>query len=547
MRLWRRWSGVIACVAVSGCASLTKAGIASKALEAAVLAREADAEVARGCYECLRSATQKYEAALAAGAPVSRLKVAGAWILVAARERELGLQPSDAPDRAKRHAAAVTEPEAVSPLASTTRETVDAYLVLAGGLPHRMEGVSPETMRDISQAMKAMLGLLQKEGELHSLKMLRERALRDSDVTAEYLLRSFACTFVGRMTTGGGPAESPVSLPENPQPSNLMAFLGATCGNRRDPESESAVLARLVIEEPRFHEAHYFLGGLRLIEQKLVSAEREFLAAADGLPRMTAAWSRLGITRVAMEEYDWAVADFARALDIEPRQRATLLGHAQALNYAGRYEEALIPAQRLIDYGAWFLSDANFWLAFSELQLRRFHDADRHVREAKRTNPMNADTARLSGLVAYALAEFDRAQAEFELALSKNPADCESQLHMGLIHGYQARYEPSIVAFVKARGCYDGVALSAQARAAEIEAASLPESRKETMRLRLAQRVKAARRARAGACLGAAEGETQRGAYEAALAYLNDAASESEWGAKVSELRTRIAALQARR
>jgi hypothetical protein len=59
--------------------------------------------------------------------------------------------------------------------------------------------------------------------------------------------------------------------------------------------------------------------------------------------------------------------------------------------------------------------------------------------------------------------------------------------------------------------------------------------------------VKAARRARAGACLGAAEGETQRGAYEAALAYLNDAAGESELSARVSELRNRIAALTARR
>lgn len=34
-------------------------------------------------------------------------------------------------------------------------------------------------------------------------------------------------------------------------------------------------------------------------------------------------------------------------------------------------EEALVPAQRLVDFGAWFVSDAHFWLAFSELQLGR--------------------------------------------------------------------------------------------------------------------------------------------------------------------------------
>ena len=531
--------GLTAWMAVLACAPATRGGPGSKSVDAVAMAREADAEVARGCYECLRSAAGKYEAAAAAGGAVPMVRVAGAWVLVAARERELGLQPSDALDRARGQGTASSV---------GANETIDAYLNVVAALPHRIEGVSKETLGGSSQAVRAMLGLIEKAAESAAIARLRQAALHEGDVAAEYLLRSLECAYNRNMLTASGVVvERPALLPPNPQPSSLLAFLAATCGGRREPARDGSVLEGLLLAEPRFHETHYFLGHLRLLERKLVSAEREFLKAANGVPRMTAAWATLGATRLALEEYDWAAADIGRALDIEPRQREALLNHARALNYAGRYEEALVPAQRLIDLGAWFVSDANFWLAFSELHLGRLQDADRHVREAKRTNPMNADTARLSGLVAYRLAEFERAQQEFEAALSSIPSDCESRLHVGLIHGHKERYELSIVAFVKARDCYAAAAVAAQSRAGEIESSSLSEARRETARARLAQRVKAARRAQAAASLGAAEGETQRGAYEAALVYLDEAANEGELGARVTQLHQRIAALTARR
>lgn len=531
--------GLTGAMALVACAPATRGGPASKSVDAVALAREAGAELTRGCYECLRSAAGKYEAAVAAGGTVPAVRVAGAWALVAARERELGLQPSEALDRVRGQRTA---------LSLDANETIDAYLNVAAALPHRTEGVSKETLGGSSQAIRAMLGLIEKAAESGAIARLRQAALHEGDEAAEYLLRSLDCAYNRNVITAAGVVvERPALLPPNPQPSSLLAFLAATCGGRREPARDGSVLESLLQAEPRFYEAHYFLGHLRLLERRLVSAEREFLKAANGVPRMTAAWATLGATRLVLEEYDWAISDFARALDIEPRQRETLLSHAQALNYAGRYEEALVPAQQLVDFGAWFVSDANFWLAFSELHLGRLQDADRHVREAKRTNPMNADTARLSGLVAYRLAEFERAQQEFEAALSTIPSDCESRLHLGLIHGNKARYEPSVVAFVKARDCYAAAAVAAQSRAGEIETSSLPETRKDTARARLAHRVKAARRAQAVASLGAAEGETQRGAYEAALMYLNEAANESELGGRVIELQTRIAALKARR
>jgi tetratricopeptide (TPR) repeat protein len=547
---------------VPACAPVTRPQ-ATPRIDAVALEREADAEVARGCYACLKSAGEKYDTAVAAGAMSVKPKAVRAWILASARERELGLKASDAVERARKH-----DP-------SEADELVESYLKVASGLPLRMEGVSKEAITDASRAalphpgqmsrdaqeaffkalrergvreadVMAEYRLRSNEAEEAFLAVLRERAARDQDIAAEYLLRSWECSRAQMRTTAGETAVvDQARLPPNPFPSKLFVFLSATCRSNPGQENEKA-FEDLLTAEPRFEEAHYFLGRRHLASKKMVSAEREFLAAANGLPRMTAAWAMLGVTRMRLEEYEWAAADLARALDLEPRQREALLAHAQALNYAGRYEEAIVPASRLIEFGAWYLSDANFWLAFSEYQLGRLQDADKHVREAKRTNPMNGDTARLAGLVAHRLDELERAETEFDLAVSRNGGDCESLLHLGMIHSTKARFEKSVAFFAQARNCYSSAAAMAAAKLPEIDASAFSESRKEAARARVALRVKAAKRSQAGASLGAAEGETQRGAYDAALVYLDEAVVEAEFMARVKELRTRISALRAR-
>lgn len=502
-----------------GCTSAGPRRIEPPQVDTAALVREADAESERGCYLCLISATEKYEAAIAVGAIGIERKTAGAFLLVAARERELGLKPSSAMDNARKYAGAGPD-----------GAIVDTYLSATALIPLRMEGVSKEAMAAAAATARAIMGPSRNESDESRLKPLRTRAEETGDTAARYLLTALECN---RQTP-------PAPKPSDTSP--LFLFHAATCGWALNPDRDLARLERLIEGEPRFHEAHYFLGRLRLVEKKLVSAEREFLAAANGLPRMTAAWAMLGSARLRLEEYDWAAQDLARALDLEPDQREALLALTQALNYAGRFEDAMAPAQRLLDLGAWYVSDANYWLAFSELQLRRLRDADAHVREARRTNPMNGDTARLSGLVAYHLAESDRARSEFEFAISRNPVDCEALLHLGLIHGQQERPESAVVSFVRARDCYSRAADGALARRREIEEAALTEVRKEVALLRLAQRVEAARRSQASASLGAAEGEAARGAFEAALTHATDASGHPDFLARVEDLRKGIGA-----
>ena len=322
----------------------------------------------------------------------------------------------------------------------------------------------------------------------------------------------------------------------------LLAYRKATCSDRGGGAVEEKALEDLLAGEPRFHEVHFFMGRLALSEGKLATAEREFFAAADGLPQSVAAWAMLAAVRLALDDSDAAAADFGRALSLEPNLPASLLGQARALNYLGRFEEAIPPAQKLVDGGVWYQSDANYWLAFSQLHVGKLTEADRHVRDAKRTNSADGDTARLAGLIAQRLGEFDRAQSEFELALSRNDADCEARLHLGQIHGVQERWGDSVASFVRARGCYLSQEALLEEKAPGIRSSDLSEARKQIALARLANRVEAARRSQAASSLGAAEGETQRGAKEQALAYLAEAEKDPSLSARVAELRRRLGA-----
>ncbi|MEO8360843.1 MAG: hypothetical protein ABI672_12500, partial [Vicinamibacteria bacterium] len=422
-----------------------------------------------------------------------------------------------------------------------------AYLSISTRLPVAFEGVSVEAAASASRLVHELMAMREPGADATPLLLLQARAAA-GDRAAQALVERFECDIpraVSREQRGQPPPlETPKTLIGI---TPLLAFTRATCDRQSEVVERANTLERLAQEEPRFHEARYFLGRFYLGQKKLVSAEREFLASANGFPQMTAAWAMLGSTRMMIEDYDAASADLARALSLEPDQRSVLLTQAKALNFLGRYEEAAVPAAKLIEMGVWFLADANYWLAFSELQLGRLQDADIHVREAKRMNSNDGGTARLSGLVAFRLDQLDRARTEFELAVSRNDLDCEARIQLGAVHGRQEHYEGSVAAFVQARQCYARTLESIDRRRAEIETSSLTDTRKQTALGRLAQQVDHSRRSEAVASLGAAEGEAQRGAFDAALAHLADAEARSDLSSRVAELRARIALMRARR
>lgn len=506
---------LIAAVA-SACASPSRGPVVSP--EARRLVATSDAEVLRGCLKCLEAAAAGYDRASGLGVPGDALKAATAWTLVAARQRELGISDDAALTRAS----------------SLGGPSFDSTLFVATRLPLRSEGVSKERTTPRS---RELLEAMEGRGASPELDALNAKAA-EGDLAARYVLLSARCAW--------GRSEN-VAKPEGLESGgSLLAFRWATCPPRPDADAMSAELDSLLAVEPRFHEVHFFRGRAALVMRRALTAEREFFQAADALPQMAAAWAMLGATRLALEEYVEAAEDMERVLAIEPAQREALLIQARAFASLGRYEEAAASARKLVDMGQWYVSDANYWLAFAETHLGRLQEADVHVREARRTNPMHGDTARLSGLVAFRRDELPRAREEFGLALSRNAEDCESVYHLALLDQREQAWSASRARFTSALECYGReVAALEQARRG-IEAGDDPQIRADVSLARNSRRLAGAKRSVAASALGLAEAATQTGDFDAALARATDAAAHPDFVARVADLRRRVEALRAR-
>lgn len=484
------------------------------------LRSEAEESLRRGCYACLKSALASWETLVRRGDPAAAAEWTKTALLLGARERELGLEPSTALADARR------EVEALNP-DDPNRAAFAWALEIASHTPWLVEGVSKETL-----AERRARGVPRFEPGPPP------PGVASTDPFVAYFELESVCEAVSRERTPGAARARLDAIAAQHAPSPLVTFRVARCPIL----DRGAALQKLLAAVPEFVEARYFLGQALLSRRRLVSAEAEFLDAANALPRMSAAWTMLGSTRVIGEEFEMAAGDFTRALSIVPDQRESLLGLARSLNYSGRFEEATVPARRLLDLGQWFVHDANYQLAFADLQLSRLEDADTHAREAQRTNPEDGDTARLVGLVAYRRDELTRAREQFEKAVSRNANDCESLIHLGLIHAREERFDNAAVAYLESRGCYERLEASIGRRFVEVDASSLSEARKESFRIRLGVRRAAAQRSQAAAAYGAAEAEVQRGRLDAALGYAELAARHPDFAARAGELKKRLLA-----
>lgn len=502
------------------CASASKVGVpVSRGPSAAELQVEARAEAARGCYHCLVESAALYEKAEAMGALDARADHALVLILLAIREKELGLAPSNAEASAR----LISES-----LASTHSQLrlLQIGLRLASLVPPLAEGAASDGPRP------RIADLTEFEQRTSVTETLDTLAPRDPFAAYLRLVEACAVRFSWDETKKESLAASTTAQhPASP----LVLYRGALC-RRQEAEGWKSLLAL----EPAFVEAHYFRGTAHLGRRSLFSAEDEFLKAANAIPRMSAAWSLLGSTRMLIEEYSEAAADFERALSIEPRQRGTLLSLARAQAYLGRFAEARETALRLVDLGNWYPFDARYWLAFAEYQLKEFKEADAHATDARKYNENDGDLARLLGLIAYQLDEIARARSEFIRAVEKNPNDCESRLYLGLIHGRGERWAESVESFLRARQCYATVEERLIARRAEIEAATMGDQRRTNLLASVAARLKAAQRSQRASHMGAAEGEAQRGAIETAIKYAEAAAEHEDFAVRAKALIERL-------
>lgn len=222
-----------------------------------------------------------------------------------------------------------------------------------------------------------------------------------------------------------------------------------------EPGRAALLFKKAIALDPSFVRAHAGLAeayldtyrrdkDARWVEQAVASIERA--AALDS--RVTAVHLIRGKINAATGNYEEAVHDFRRVLDVEPRNSDAFGGLGRALESLGRDREAEASYQRAIE-----LKPAH-WLAYTALGNFYFREAryDEAVRQHRRVialTPENSWGYNNLGAVYFGLGRSDEARAMFERSAAIKP-NYAAFSNLGSLHFQAGAFAEAAPFFAKA-------------------------------------------------------------------------------------------------
>jgi tetratricopeptide (TPR) repeat protein len=514
-------------VFLSACAAKAPAVLAPAGPTPAQRFDAADAQLRAGCLDCLLGAYRDFLAlrddpAVGAAATAAAIRSA---LLVSLREHELGLLDSGHLRSAHQmlDAAPLLTAE-LGPLA----EMADAIVAGPSG-PGRAVTLESQT--------RAMVRLSQNQEQW--TKFLRERM--PADRVAAYFWLSFACG-VYAATVDGSRERGPVVGEAAGAP--LVAFKDvAACARGRVD-----VLQGLLEKEPRFGEAHYYLGLAALAGQTragapagapdLEAADRQFLAAYEWRAHWPSVTLAIGNTAMTAEDFERALAFYDETLLLVPGHADALLGRIRSLTYVKRHRDAILTADELLSAGR-NPGDARYWRALNEEQLDEHDLAWEDVELAERVM-VNADVPKLAGIIAINRRELAVARQRLETSLKRRP-DCDTGYYLQIVLSEQREWDNVARVAADTATCFDMTEASLLDEIARFQsAANLTPERRDRYIARREEQISANSRMRANALFNAAAASFNLGRRDDARSFAERVADDEQLGARARELLSRL-------
>jgi len=484
-----RWTPavLVAVLAVAACTPVRpRLDFTPSFATTADLAR-ADGLVGAGCYRCLTEALAIYEK-LAAGptaVPTAAYRAVDTAVLLAMHEREIGLSSGRSRQRAEALAAQLPAPADYSRFLSV----IDAIGWKSTGVSAEQQDAILGTLRGVATSFPAWRAHLQ--------------ASASRDALSAYQLLSLECLYSYRVSEM---KQTPWPLPPNAPP--LLRARAATCTG-----AAAIQLDDVLRDEPRLRELYLFQGERALARGTLRTAERHLLTALEEIPSLMSATLVLGHVYLAMEDVESAFSAYHQVTAAVPGQRDAMIGEAKTLTYLDQSDEAIAVLDEMVRLGTWYLGEAHYWLGLNRLHLLQFDLANDEAIAARTFLPMDPLVDKLSGRVAVARNEIERAEREFRAAVAhfagRQTRDCETGYYLASVLVMQSKWPEGAQRFGEAVPCYVEDEQAAHRRIAEIEAADLPAERKVRL-------VAAKQRG-----IAALQSQQARAAYNGAVAYAN--------------------------
>jgi len=478
----------------------------------------ADGLVRQGCYHCLQDALAIYERVAATGmAPAAELRAIDTALLLALRERELGLAGGTALEHAIDLAGRQPAPF-----------DIGVFLSVADSQPWHAGGVSKERQDSLLPSLRTLF---------KSWPAWRAQLApgAERDLLRAYYLLALDCT---RRTYQGDGDVPPWQPPANAPP--LLRYRAAVCPLALDQEA----LEQIVANTPPFAEARLFLGELAISKLTLRTAEKHLAEAVRAMPELPPAWLLLGHVHLAIEELDLARDAYHRVNAAVPGQRDAMLGEAKSLSYLGHHEAAIAILDEVERLGTWYMGEMYYWRAWNHHRLAQHDAANDDVLASRQRMPMDPKVDALAGFIAIARNEVERAEGEFRLAVEhyqgRGERDCDSGYYLASTLVMQRKWAEAAPLFERAEPCYALDENAVRQRIATIRASDLPDDRQDRLVAGKERDILKLRLQQARSCYNAAVAHANLGDAAKARPFAERAAAHPEMKSLAEQLLARL-------
>ncbi|HUQ83746.1 MAG TPA: tetratricopeptide repeat protein [Gemmatimonadaceae bacterium] len=412
----------------------------------------ADTKVLEGCYGCLGEARATYERLASARKPLPGVstRLFETNVLIALRERELGLDAGGALEKAR--ALSPRLPAAMEP--ARVLAMANAMMPDGNALPLHGDEVLGRQNAEFVKKIN------------DELVWVEQAPL--TPAVRRYIALALDCTYADRKNKAIDSLQSLAKrreVPINAPP--LLAYRAAYCA-----KTDTFALKRVLVAAPAMAEAAYALAQTliwRAAETggedvyKLFEQSRARFPRAAGIPFLTG-WldSNVGDCESAVRRFD-------ETLVIEPRHDRAMLQKAICLTNLKRDTLAIAAATRFIDLHPPNIAQGYYWRAVSQLRLRALDLARADIESAKATSK-GGDVLSLAGMIEFEQADYGVAETDLKAARAtwQGWKLCGAGFYLGSTLTKREAWPDAAAQYDSAMVCYQERAGETEAKLADV-------------------------------------------------------------------------------
>jgi len=193
----------------------------------------------------------------------------------------------------------------------------------------------------------------------------------------------------------------------------------------------------------------FYRGTAQAFLSQYEQAIADFDRAIQLDPQDAKAYSNRGAAYADLGQYEQAIADFDQAIQINPQYAEVYTNRGAAYAGLGQYEQAITDYDRAIQLDPQY-AEAYYNRGVAYADLSRYEQAIADYDRAIQINPQDAEAYYNRGVAHYKLGQYEEAIADYDRAIQINPQLAEAYSNRGAAYADLGQHEQAIADYDRA-------------------------------------------------------------------------------------------------